>query len=72
MGYAFMIGNCLCCKRRFTFNPMKVPSYNWKGNKEPVCEGCMRVINKERERKGLKPHPIHPDAYEVCREEEII
>jgi hypothetical protein len=31
----------------------------------------MTVANTKREKMGLKPHPIHPQAYEALEEEEL-
>jgi len=59
MGYLMLLADCFLCKKLFTSNPDYVPSYQG----EPVCEACMRQANLQRERLGLAPHPIHPDAY---------
>lgn len=69
MGYVFVLGPCLVCEVPFTYNPEKVPSQSWPppdGPREPICEGCMALINRKRERLGMPPHPIHPDAYEAA------
>jgi hypothetical protein len=66
-GWVFCIGECLSCRKQFTFNPKKVPSF--KG--EPVCQECMERANKIREEKGLKPHPIMEGAYKEAPEEEV-
>lgn len=73
MGYAFMIAPCLLCKRPFTFNPVKVPSFRIKrdGPKEPLCQSCMDMINRERVKKGAQPFEIAPDAYEACDENDL-
>lgn len=60
MSYALAMSACLVCRIPFMYNPRFVPSL--KG--EPVCRGCMELANAEREKMGLPPHPIHPEAYE--------
>lgn len=72
MGYAFVISPCLVCKRPFTFNPKKVPSwYNEEGTREPICEPCIKRINILRVEKGKDPFSIHPEAYTYCDEVEL-
>jgi hypothetical protein len=73
MGYAFAMSPCLGCKRLFSYNPMKVPSHrDAQGVKQPICQGCMTLINALRKDKGFEPFPIPPDAYEPCPEEELV
>jgi hypothetical protein len=68
MGYVSAMGACFCCKRLFSFNPRRVPSYNG----EPVCGACMERINRRRvDELGLPPHPIFADAYEPIDESEL-
>ena len=67
MGYAICIGTCLCCKRQMSFNPVRVPSL--KG--EPICQDCIDLANEQREKMGLPPHKVHPDAYGPCDEHEL-
>jgi len=71
MGYAFVIGPCLVCKKPFTMNPVRVPSFKVDGVREPICKPCMSHVNKKREENGLPPHSIHNDAYEACDEMEL-
>ena len=71
MGYAFVFAPCLVCKREFSMNPVRVPSFRWNGVKEPICKSCMDVINEARVEKGLEPFSIHPDAYDACDEMEL-
>ena len=63
---AFMVctASCICCNTLFNFNPDLVPSLRYQGNKEPVCRACVEWANAERVKKGLKPFPILPGAYE--------
>ena len=71
MGYAFVIGSCLVCKRQFTYNPVRVPSFRVDGVKEPICQSCIDFVNKKREEAGTKPFIIHPEAYKACDENEL-
>jgi hypothetical protein len=72
MGYVFCMGYCICCNQRFAFNPVHVPSTTVvTGQKEPVCENCMTIINLNRESQGLEPFAIHPDAYTIADENEL-
>jgi hypothetical protein len=65
------MGDCLVCKRVFTFNPIKVPSFRVNGERQPVCLRCMYVVNEERAKKGFVAFQIHEDAYEACNENEL-
>jgi len=63
-GYEIALGACFGCKESFMFNPYKVPSYRYKGRREPICAVCMADANRLRVERGEEPHPIAPDAYE--------
>ena len=67
MGYAMMMDKCGACGKVHMYNPTKVPSLN----NVAFCKGCVEEANKQRKAKGLKPHLIHPEAYEPCTEEEL-
>ena len=67
MGYAYILDHCGGCGIAFTFNPAKVPSLN----NVAFCHYCVTRANEQRKAKGLAPHPIHPEAYEACTEEEL-
>lgn len=70
--YATIIGPCICCGQIFSYNPHYVPSTRiFTGEREPVCENCMRGINARRVAKDLEPFPIHPEAYEPIAAEEL-
>lgn len=70
--YAIMIGPCVLCKRPFSFNPMKVPSFKVNGIKEPCCEPCLDRANAMRKAAGLEPFPPPlPGAYDECDADEI-
>ena len=79
MGYAMATSACVFCKRIFSYNPMKVPSFRADANglpdptasREPVCKSCMDAWNARRVANGLHELRIHPEAYLPCREEEL-
>jgi hypothetical protein len=71
MGYALCTGTCIGCGRIFSFNPMRVPSIRIKGNREPICQGCVDRINPKRIANGLEPIVPLPDAYDACDESEL-
>ena len=72
MGYMFVSGPCGGCKRIISYNPIRVPSFRFNGkDKEPICESCIKIINTEKKKSGLKLWPVASDAYEACREEEL-
>jgi hypothetical protein len=71
MGYALCTGYCYCCKRVFSFNPVRVPSIRVDGVKEPFCRSCIERANPERIKRGLEPIYIAPDAYEAVDEREL-
>jgi len=71
MGYAFATGNCVSCKRVFSFNANKVPSVRVNGRKEPVCETCVEQANPIRKQNGLEEIVVLPGAYESCNEVEL-
>lgn len=70
-GYAFCLGNCIGCGKRFTFNPVRVPSVTVNGSREPICLDCVNRANPRRIANGLEPIVPLPDAYEACPEEEL-
>jgi hypothetical protein len=71
MGYALATGACLTCRRVFTFNPIRVPSFRVNGSKEPICGSCIETINRKRVAAGVQPFTISPDAYDACDEGEL-
>lgn len=73
-GYAICTGTCFRCGRILTYNPIRVPSVQDRnGRRQPLCAGCVHIIQEEQRRQGLPvwPDPL-PDAYEACREEELV
>lgn len=71
MGYAYCLGLCCNCRKSFTFNPIKVPSIRVNGEKEPVCEPCVRRYNALRAAQNLPTFNIPEGAYEACKESEL-
>ncbi len=72
MGVALCLAPCLVCKKTFSFNPVRVPSFKVDGVKEPICEPCMQFINKQREEQGIEQFTWADDAYTACDENELI
>jgi len=64
MSFMVAFGACICCGQLFSFNPDRVPSVIVRGEREPVCEDCMRAANKLRISRGERPHEILVGAYE--------
>ena len=73
MGYAMAVGSCIGCGRTFSFNPVKVPSITLSidGNREPICQDCVNLVNPKRIANGLEPIVPSPDAYDACDEGEL-
>jgi hypothetical protein len=70
-GFVYVTSACFCCKQPFNYNPHKVPSHRHNGVREPVCQGCMALINTKRAQGGLEPFPIDLDAYSAIPEHEL-
>jgi hypothetical protein len=72
MAWMTVTSPCWSCGRLFAYNADWVPSIRVnkqgeqdpEGERQPVCEDCMRVVNEGRRAAGLEPHFVHPDAYE--------
>lgn len=60
MGYMYCMGPCFSCKKLFSFNPHRVPSYNG----EPICRECIERVNTKRKEMGSPLWPVPRDAYE--------
>ena len=73
MGYITAMGECYVCKKLFSFNPTSVPSIKSpeSGEKEPICEDCIAIINTKRSEIGIALWPVSDDAYTYCKEEEL-
>lgn len=54
-GYMFCIGTCFGCGRTFSFNPDRVPSVMYAGQREPICASCVERANPMRAENGLEP-----------------
>ncbi len=70
-GYVSCLGPCGACGNVFSYNPVKVPSFRFRVEKEPICQGCMKRLNEKREAAGLDPFPIDPEAYTAAPESEV-
>lgn len=69
MGYMYAYSACLCCGNLFSYNPHRVPSSRAvTGEREPVCQSCMDMINTKRAAAGLAPFTILPGAYDPVEE----
>lgn len=81
-GYSLVIGTCFGCKRRFAFNPHRVPSIPIdpvtglppdmggdasRAEREPICRDCFELANVARVARGEQPVALHPDAYEPIK-----
>ena len=67
MPYMQAFGDCIICGQLFAFNPLTVPSTSaLTGDREPICRGCMTVINEKRVAQGLKPFEVAADAYDAA------
>lgn len=66
-GYATLVSPCFSCKRIFSANPRKVPSYHG----EPICKPCIEKVNRNRTASGRPLWPVAADAYEPCPEGEL-
>lgn len=68
MGYMFVMGECIGCRRMFSFNADLVPSLpaavSPTGQREPICPACVERANPVRVAKGLEPIRVLPGAYE--------
>jgi len=66
-GFMFCTGPCINCGTVISFNPSYVPSVRYPapdGPKEPLCRRCATEFNRIIVRRGDRPVPIHPDAYD--------
>jgi hypothetical protein len=64
MGYMTCLGSCFGCGKRFSFNPVRVPSIVHEGDRKPVCQECVDRVNPIREKNGLAPIVVLSGAYE--------
>ncbi len=71
MGFVCAIAPCFGCKLPFSFNPHLVPSIVVNGERQPVCEDCVRNANPRRISNGLEPIVILAGAYEAMEESEL-
>jgi hypothetical protein len=71
MGFVSGYGECVGCKKPFSFNPNLVPSVRVNGVREPVCGACVEKVNPGRVANGLEPIMVLPGAYEAAEESSI-
>jgi hypothetical protein len=71
MGYAIAMSPCISCRRVFSYNPVRVPSVYYRGEREPVCRECIERANPQRIAMGLAPFVPLPGAYDACEEGEL-
>jgi hypothetical protein len=71
VGYALCYGACLACGKFFSFNPVRVPSYNDGTGRKPICRACVEAANPKRIANGLPPIVPAPDAYDAVEEGEL-
>jgi hypothetical protein len=64
LGWIYVYGECVGCRRPFYFNPDRVPSIRIKGEREPICENCVARVNPRRIANGLPPIVPLPGAYD--------
>ena len=60
----FVLGECIGCRRLFSFSPSRVPSIPINGTREPVCRDCVERVNPRRLANGLDPIVPLPGAYD--------
>ena len=71
MGYAQAFSECFGCKKFFAYNPHKVPSIIYEGDRKPICRKCVEEFNPQRIDNGLEPFKVDPNAYEPIHETEL-
>ena len=71
MGYAMVMAECLVCKKLFSMNPVKVPSFRVDGVRRPICQPCIEHVNDAREKAGSPRFVIAANAYEAGDEREL-
>ena len=57
------LGKCVACARLFAFDPDRVPSIRYEGERRPVCPDCLDRVNQMRLARGLDPHRPPRGAY---------
>lgn len=64
MAYMHVLGECVGCRRMFSFNADLVPSITIDGVRQPICRACVDRVNPKRKANGLEPITPLPGAYE--------
>lgn len=67
MAFMSAMGDCFGCRQVFSFNPLRVPSYQG----EPICRACIERVNAQRRQRGLPEWPVFPDSYEPAEASEL-
>jgi len=62
-GYLIATGPCFACGNLFSFNPDRVPSIVFEGERRQLRRACVEIANPLREEQGLTPIVIYPDSY---------
>lgn len=62
MAYMSLVALCFGCGTVFSCNPETVPSYQ----EQPICEECIRLVNRKRKKAGLPEWPVAANAYEAA------
>lgn len=65
MAWMFVLGECVVCRKLFSFNAERVPSVVVRGQREPICRECVERANPLRKQNGLIEIVILPGAYEA-------
>jgi hypothetical protein len=68
MGYAIAYSPCIRCRQPFRYNPLRVPSVRYQGQREPICRDCIAIVNPIRIARGLDPIVALPGAYDPIDE----
>ena len=64
MGYIQLLADCFVCRRPFTSNPHRVPSFQG----QPICLDCITRVREKQKEKGLPLWPLYADSYEPAEE----
>jgi hypothetical protein len=71
MAYVLVTSACFGCGKIFSYHPNKVPSIPIEGERRPICQACVALVNPKRIKNGLPPIVILPGAYEPADEDEV-
>lgn len=71
-GYYSALASCYGCGGLMSFNPVKVPSLRVDGERQPICETCVGIVNSKRRAAGVPEFEIPEGAYAPAPEEELV